>query len=625
MFYEFYYYNQQLTFFVIICIWLSHRKTKNQDRESEYQGAPVETENQTKILISTALLFIVSGLYYPVAAQPSYENYRLVWSDEFNGSGLPDSRNWSYEEGYVRNNELQYYTRQRQENVRMENGNLIIEARRDNWNGNEYTSASLYSRGKQEFQYGIFEMRARIDVRQGSWPAFWTLGVSGEWPSNGEIDIMEYYAGKLHANLCWGSKERWKGIWSSKTRDAGSDFAEDFHIWRMLWTKDEVQLWVDDFLQNATDLKITINESDGKNPFHQKAYIMLNQAIGSNGGDPSGTTFPIQYLIDYVRVYQEFDTIPPAVVDAAASEDGTVSILFSEELDKSSSESVSNFTIEGHSISSAALQIDSRTVVLKVSGLSAGEEIILTIKGIKDDSEAANTIAQVTRKLTVAPKSVKLTGTVIGDGDPWNNTVGVEYDAAVDGNTSTYSDCVGETVWVGYDFGAGNSMIITGFRYYPRTGYADRMRGRTVEVSSDGVNWEKVYTIPRIPEENKFTTVPIIHSASVRFVRYNGTGGYLNVSEIEFTGYQYVSTSAGKSDLTGINPALYSDGACRFSLYTLSGRLLESRVLSSAGSFRDVLGELRRRQGRSSSQGLYIVTLESIGNRNTILRKVIKR
>ena len=133
-----------------------------------------------------------------------------------------------------------------------------------------------------------------------------------------------------------------------------------------------------------------------ENLFTRK-HISFNQAPSNR--DPSGTTFPIQYLIDYVRVYQEFDTIPPAVVDAAASEDGTVSILFSEELDKSSSESVSNFTIEGHSISSAALQIDSRTVVLKVSGLSAGEEIILTIKGIKDDSEAANTIAQVTRKL----------------------------------------------------------------------------------------------------------------------------------------------------------------------------------------------------------------------------------
>lgn len=206
----------------------------------------------TTVLLSFSAIFAV--LISPLFSQPSYDNYKLVWSDEFDGSGLPNSSNWGYEEGYVRNDELQYYTRQREENVRMEDGFLVIEARRDNWNGHEYTSSSLYSRGKREFQYGIFEMRAKIDVRQGSWPAFWTLGVNGEWPSNGEVDIMEYYAGKLHANVAWGTETRWQGAWDSETKAVGSDFANDFHIWRMKWTKDVIELYVDDFLQKILQI-----------------------------------------------------------------------------------------------------------------------------------------------------------------------------------------------------------------------------------------------------------------------------------------------------------------------------------------------------------------------------------
>jgi len=254
------------------------------------------------------LFFFVAAC---VSAQRfSYKDYCLVWSDEFNVDGAPNPNYWHYEEGYVRNNEDQYYTNGRLENARIENGHLIIEAKKDNWQGHEYTSASLITSGKITYKYGKFEIRAKIDTRSGSWPAFWALGESGEWPSNGEIDIMEYYNNQIHANVAWGTETRWQAHWDSQTRniaDLGTGWADQYHIWSMEWTPDFINLYVDDILINTTDLSQTINGSISniENPFHQGFYILLNQAIGgNNGGDPSNTSFPVSYVIDYVRIYQ---------------------------------------------------------------------------------------------------------------------------------------------------------------------------------------------------------------------------------------------------------------------------------------------------------------------------------
>lgn len=246
-------------------------------------------------------------------SQPfSPDDYCLVWSDEFNVDGAPNSANWKYEQGCsIRNGEAQYYTNNRRENARVENGRLIIEARKETMEGCNYTSASLITSGKVTYKYGRFEMRAKIDARKGSWPAFWTLGTSGEWPSNGEIDIMEFYNSRIHANVAWGTETRWSAKWDSQNKlvsEMGANWANDYHVWRMEWTPEFINLYVDDYLMNSTDLGQTINGSISniRNPFQQTHYIVINQAIGgNNGGDPAGTTFPIRYEIDYVRVYQK--------------------------------------------------------------------------------------------------------------------------------------------------------------------------------------------------------------------------------------------------------------------------------------------------------------------------------
>jgi beta-glucanase (GH16 family) len=246
-----------------------------------------------------------------------------VWADEFNRTGRPDSINWNYENGFVRNNELQWY---QPENAKCENGLLVIEAKEEtkpnpryeegskDWRKNrkdiEYTSSCLLTRGKKTWQYGRFEMRARIDISKGMWPAWWTLGVDKRWPGNGEIDIMEYYHGELLANIaCLGTdqKAEWHSNRFGTDSLGGKKWSDQFHIWRMDWTEQYIALYCDDQLLNKTNLdQLTNKDGSGFNPFKQPHYMLLNLAIGGqNGGDPSATSFPRRFEIDYVRVYQE--------------------------------------------------------------------------------------------------------------------------------------------------------------------------------------------------------------------------------------------------------------------------------------------------------------------------------
>jgi beta-glucanase (GH16 family) len=242
---------------------------------------------------------------------------KLAWHDEFNADGAPSSANWGYETGFVRNEEAQWYQAQ---NAQVADGLLTITAKKEtkanpnyqagssDWKTSRqnasYTSTSMTTSGKQSWQYGRFEMCAKIPISAGMWPAWWTLGVSGEWPANGEIDIMEFYNGKILANVACGTSTRWSAKWDSVTKAVNAAWAANFHVWRMDWNGTKIDLYVDDMLLNSSNLADMLN-ADGKSPFMQKAYMIVNLAIGGqNGGDPSKTTFPQTYQIDYLRVFQ---------------------------------------------------------------------------------------------------------------------------------------------------------------------------------------------------------------------------------------------------------------------------------------------------------------------------------
>lgn len=279
------------------------------------------------------LISILLFLTFPILAKGQKE-YRLVWNDEFETDGRP-SKDWTFERGFKRNQELQWYQSQ---NAYVKDGCLVIEGRKEHrknplyeagssdWRRNrefiEYTSSSLTTRLGFQFLYGRVEVRAKIPVASGSWPAIWLLGNKWEWPQNGEIDMMEYYikdgVPSILANACWGSTERWKAVWDSVVMpfthftEKDSDWADKFHIWRMDWDKDFIRLYLDDELLNEIDLSKTVNGGYGgnhENPFSNtvpgfKHYILLNLALGSNGGEPDASQFPLRYLIDYVRVYK---------------------------------------------------------------------------------------------------------------------------------------------------------------------------------------------------------------------------------------------------------------------------------------------------------------------------------
>lgn len=275
------------------------------------------------------ILLIVFSVYCDkkqdvTKSENNTDGYTLVWSDEFENDGPPDPANWKFEQGFVRNEEYQWY---QPDNAVCTDGFLIIEGRKErkenpnyeqgssDWKKSrrvaEYTSSSLLTRGMHSWLFGRFEMRARIDTRPGLWPAFWSLGVSGDWPHCGEVDIMEYYRGTLLANIAWGAEEKWSAVWDSYhlPLDNLSDpnWSSKFHVWRMDWDAENIRLFMDDILLNEASLLTTINrDAEGKNPFLQPHYIIVNLAIGGTaGGNPAQTLFPAKYEIDYVRIYQK--------------------------------------------------------------------------------------------------------------------------------------------------------------------------------------------------------------------------------------------------------------------------------------------------------------------------------
>ncbi|HEX7870578.1 MAG TPA: glycoside hydrolase family 16 protein [Chryseobacterium sp.] len=257
------------------------------------------------ILVGGALAFCVESC----VSNKLDSNRKLIWNDEFNGKGLPDSAKWNYEvggDGYG-NNEAQFYTKNRLENARVENGNLVIEAKKESWEKNKYTSAKLLTIGKFSFQYGTVEVRAKLPKGRGTWPAIWMMSENmKEWPDDGELDIMEHVGfnqGYIHASV---HTKKYNHIIGTQKTDTliVKDANEKFHVYKADWTPEKIDVYID-------DQKFFTYENKEKNyeawPFDQPYYIILNLAVGGFWGGKEGiddSIFPQKYYIDYVRVYQ---------------------------------------------------------------------------------------------------------------------------------------------------------------------------------------------------------------------------------------------------------------------------------------------------------------------------------
>ncbi len=239
-----------------------------------------------------------------------YAGYTLVWRDEFEGESLNTS-NWTYEIGTGSNgwgnNELQYY---RAENTAVKDGFLTITAKKESFSGSAYTSSRLVTKGKQEFQYGRIDIRARLPKGQGVWPALWMLGAKNPgvpWPACGEIDIMEKIGGPEHENKVYGTLH-WdhNGSYAS-TGDKPpyvlptGIFNDKFHVFSLVWDETNIKWYVDDVLFNNIDITPA-----GLSEFHDKFFFIFNVAVGGNwpGSPDASTVFPQQMVVDYIRVFE---------------------------------------------------------------------------------------------------------------------------------------------------------------------------------------------------------------------------------------------------------------------------------------------------------------------------------
>jgi beta-glucanase (GH16 family) len=241
-------------------------------------------------------------------------DWQLVWSDEFNqpDGSAPDASKWGYDVGGGGwgNDELEFYTA-RTNNVRIESGHLVIEARKENYSGRHYTSARLLTKDKHSWVFGRIEARMKIPRGQGIWPAFWMLGAninSVSWPTCGEIDIMENIGkepGTVHGTVHGPGYSGGAGIGGPLTLTGGRTLADDFHVYAIEWETNRICWYLDQQLYFTVT---PTNLPAGKQwVYHQPQFLLLNMAVGGQwpGNPDAKTIFPQRMTVDYVRVYQK--------------------------------------------------------------------------------------------------------------------------------------------------------------------------------------------------------------------------------------------------------------------------------------------------------------------------------
>ncbi|RPD48559.1 glycosyl hydrolase family protein [Hymenobacter sediminis] len=271
--------------------------------------------------VRTQGLALLGGLFF-LSQAPAQAQQQLVWEENFNGTTINPST-WTFDQGDGcaqdvcgwGNSELETYTN-RPENARVENGNLVIEARRENYQGKAFTSARLKTLGRVQFKYGTLEARIKVpNLQNGLWPAFWMLGASGTWPASGEIDIMEMgSAAAIQAGLTnrrLGGATHWENNNSHAAYDthydSPTDLTADYHVYRMSWDSQFIRMFIDGHEYYAID--ISKAAAADLEEFHQAQFILLNLAVGGQYTgiyDQNAISAPLpgQMLVDYIRLYQ---------------------------------------------------------------------------------------------------------------------------------------------------------------------------------------------------------------------------------------------------------------------------------------------------------------------------------
>ncbi len=275
-----------------------------------------------KAVLAAVLLGLSGAAALAADAPPPAERlkppagWEITWRDEFDVDGLPDPKKWSNDTYFNKpgwfNHEQQYYAGPRAENAVVSNGRLLITARKESlstapdWGGQKYTSARLLTRGLGEWTYGFFEIRAKLPCGLGTWPAIWMLGTKGDWPSNGELDIMEHIGrdpGRVMSTVHTLAGSGAHGVGAAVTEP---DSCGAFHRYQMLWTERDIKFGIDG-VEHLTYPRLDVGADGAKRawPFDAPQFLLLNVAIGGDlGGPVDDAIFPVTMEVDYVRVWQ---------------------------------------------------------------------------------------------------------------------------------------------------------------------------------------------------------------------------------------------------------------------------------------------------------------------------------
>lgn len=321
-----------------------------------------------------------------VIDEPLPGAFRLLWFDEFNGNGSPDLSKWTFENGFIRNEELQYYTNSLN-NICQSNGNLEIRVLKD-VDGHAYTSGSIVTRGKYEFTYGKIEGRFKMPQGKGLWPCFWTLGANENpvgWPKCGEIDIFEHINSEdqIHSTAHWADEQE-------QHASSGNTYklnVEEWHIYSMEWTPKEIKWFVDNVLFHTVNIE---GGRNGMNEFHMPHYLLINYAIGGSWpGAPDETTIlPATMYCDWVRYYEWVGegNVPVAKVSLNAS---SLNLLKSKSFALTSSIIPANATNKQVTWSSSNPSVATVSEQGLVKGVSEGAAVIKAVA--KDGSRVMAT------------------------------------------------------------------------------------------------------------------------------------------------------------------------------------------------------------------------------------------
>lgn len=286
--------------------------------------------NKTIKIIAGTLL-----LLFAAAPAEGRTKWKLVWSDEFDGSGPIDTTSWNFEHGFVRNHEYQWYQEQ---NAYRKDGKLYIECRAEHkpnptydatstdWGKSqkylEVTSSSVNTCDKREFLYGRFEVRAKFPVDLGSWPTIWMMGNNRKtgygWPSVGETALMEFYhvggVPTISANSCCGSDRKGEPNWSYRyipypfLAFKDKNWIKKFHVWRLDWDEENLKYYLDGKLIHQIPMSTRVNgkaQGEGVNPYTKPFHLRLSMALRPNDGPLANFKLPKTMIVDYVRVYQK--------------------------------------------------------------------------------------------------------------------------------------------------------------------------------------------------------------------------------------------------------------------------------------------------------------------------------